>query len=99
MSIVAKYVLALISVMGFEQLWTLSQVQDIIPNGLTQPPSKGIFTLNFFNLIFCFDSGVVKSSLTSVLHKWSAGRILSYWPKMQDVQNLFFQLTQTVNLP
>jgi hypothetical protein len=63
MSIVARSVLALISVMGSEQLWTLSWVQDTIPNGLTQPPSKGIFSLNLFNFNFLLGQWCTKEFL------------------------------------
>jgi hypothetical protein len=73
MSIIARSVLTLISVMGSEQLWTLSWVQDTIPNGLTQPPSKGIFRLNLFNFNFLLGQWCAKEFL-----EWCSTQVVSW---------------------
>jgi len=48
-------------------------MQDIIPNGLTQPPGKGIFSLNLFNFNFLLGQWCGKEFL-----EWCSTQVVSW---------------------
>jgi len=48
-------------------------MQDIIPNGLTQPPSKEVFSLNLFNFNFLLGQWCSKEFL-----EWYSTQVVSW---------------------
>jgi hypothetical protein len=48
-------------------------MQDIIPNGLTQPPSKEVFSLNLFNFNFLLGQWCAKEFL-----EWCSTQVVSW---------------------